>query len=465
MRQESPVFFWKAAFEDNGISLDIFGENQDFQKMNWQYGNDKLALDLPDWINWQVLQKALPVSSQPQSAVIQRGIDNLISQLSSRIGANSRLLLIVPDHTRKCNLPAILSPLLDALEKQFAAQIEILIANGSHVEQPADVVTELLTPEIYHRYTVTQHNSQKNDELVYLGKTTYGTEIRLNRKVKEADFIITIGGILYHYFAGFGGGPKMLLPGVAGYEAIRQNHSRTIDPHSGGFHPRCFEGNINDNPVYDDLVQVLNVVENVLSLQVVLSPREEIVLCEAGPIMETQQKLIKSVEQIYTLPIREKTDVVIADAGGWPSDVNLIQAHKSIHHAFQAVKPGGCLLVIAECREGIGSKTFLPVFQYGNAQAIGRALTTDYQINSHTALSFREKADQVRLILLTSLDRNVVEKTGAFAAANINEAMNLIARLCSNARSGFLFPLANLYLPALNSFTPVKPPAAIDFAD
>jgi lactate racemase len=417
--------------------------------MHWQYGNNKLTLDLPDWINWQVLYKDLPFSFQPQSAVIQRGIDDLIRLLSSQIRANSRLLLIVPDHTRKCNLPLILSPLMDALEKQFAAQIEILIANGSHVEQPVQVIMELLTPEIYHRCTVTQHNSQNKEGLVYLGKTTYGTEIRLNRKVQEADFIITIGGILYHYFAGFGGGTKMLLPGVAGYETIRQNHSHTIDPLTGAFHSRCFEGNIDDNPVFDDLVQVLNFVENVLSLQVVLSPDDQIIYCEAGAIRETQQKLIKNVEKIYTLPISEKADVVIADAGGWPSDVNLIQAHKSIHHAFQAVKPGGCLLVIAECCEGIGSKTFLPVFQYGNAQAIGRALTTNYQINSHTALSFREKTEQVSIILLSSLKQNVVEETGAFAASNVNEAKNLLSRLCSGARTGYLVPQANLYLPVV----------------
>lgn len=417
--------------------------------MDFKYGKTTLSLDLPNWINWQLLKKDLPFSFQPQSVIVQQGIDELIRLLSSRIHANSRLLLIVPDHTRKCNLPIILSPLLDALEKQFAAQIEILIANGSHVEQPAQVIMELLTSKIYHRCAVSQHDSQKNDELVYLGETTRGTEIRLNHKVKEADFIITIGGILYHYFAGFGGGPKMLLPGVAGYETIRQNHGRTIDSHSGAFHPRCFEGNIEDNPVYDDLAQVLNVVENVLSLQVILSPDNQIVFCEAGPIRETQRKLVKGVEQIYTLPINEKADVVIADAGGWPSDVNLIQAHKAIHHAFQAVKPGGCVLVIAECREGVGSKTFLPVFQYRDSQTIGRALTTNYQINSHTALSLKEKAEQVRLIMLSSLDRTIVEKTGMTAAADLKEAMELLAHLCSGAKTGYLFPQANLYLPVV----------------
>ena len=418
--------------------------------MDFKYGSASVALDLPSYFDRQVLQKDLPVSFESQEMILAEGIEQLLDQLAPRIGQQARLLLIVPDHTRRCNLPLILPLLIDALQQCFSAKIEILIANGSHAQQPEQTIIDLVSPAVYARCPVHQHDAQNKDELFYFGKTSNGTEIRLNRKVTEADFVITVGGVLYHYFAGFGGGPKMLLPGVAGYETIRQNHSLTID-RNGGFHPRCVEGNIDDNPVYCDLVQVLDFVSYALSLQVVLAPDGRIVRCEAGEIRKTQRRLIASVEQMYALPIERQADVVVASAGGFPADVNLIQAHKAIHHAFRAVKSGGCLLIAAECREGIGSQTFLPAFRHGNAAAMAKALIDDYQINSHTALTLREKAERAHIIFLSKLDQETAARTGMLPVDSPEAAIDLLKRLSPNARCAYLFPQANLYLPLLSS--------------
>lgn len=413
--------------------------------MELKYGDSLVTLELPDFMEWRVLHKDAPFflsEGQTETQIVNRGVDDLCMQLVSHLALRPSILLVVPDHTRKCNLPLILPLLIDKLESRFQARITILIANGSHALQPEETIRHLVSADIYDRYPTIQHNSQAEEELVTLGRTSNGTEIRLNKLVTKADFVITVGGILFHYFAGFGGGPKMLLPGVAAYETIRQNHSRTIDA-DGRFHPNAQNGNIETNPVYADLVQVLDVVPNVLSLQVVLSPQGQILFCEAGPILETQQKLIPRVKELYSMSLKNKYDVVIASAGGFPSDVNLIQSHKAIHHAFQVVKDNGALIIFAECREGIGSKTFLPYFDYSTSTDIGRALKNNFKINGQTALTLKEKAEKCQIYLISELQKRIVEKIGMIPCKRLSDVQ--LSHL--KDKKVAIMPYANITVP------------------
>jgi len=415
-----------------------------------KYGKGKVEFDWPQNIQWQVFHKNLPFLYGSESKAIDEGIYSLVKQLAPRIAQNAKLLLIVPDHTRRCHLEIILPKLMQELEQKFNAQIEILIANGSHVLQPEHVVRDLVGEAIYEKYAVQQHDCHDEKMLHYFGDTTAGTPVRLNSKIKEADLIITIGGVLYHYFAGFGGGPKMLLPGVAAYETIRVNHRRTIDPQTGRFHSHCYEGNIKTNPVYLDLAQVVDFVPNCLSLQVAMDFSGHVIHAAVGPILETQKKICAKVEDIYSVFLEKPADVVIASAGGFPSDVNLIQAHKSIHHAFQAVKRGGYIVVLAECAEGIGSKSFLPYFEFGSAENIGRQLLKDYQINGHTALALKSKAEQAKIIFVSSLDNEIVEKTGMIPAKSLAAAWERVEKEIVPKATGYILPKASLTVPMMN---------------
>ena len=361
--------------------------------MQLKYGKAAMDFEPPANINWQILRKDLPFSLQPEAQIIEQAVLNLIQQLGDAgVRKNAKLLLVVPDHTRRCRLEFILPILTTSLEERFAATLQILIANGSHVLQPEETIRNLVGDAIFKKYAVVQHDALVQASLVHLCHSSNGTPFCLNRQIKEVDFIITIGGILYHYFAGFGGGAKMLFPGIAGYESIRANHRRTVYAVSGLFHSHCHEGNITTNPVYRDLAEVVQFVPNLLSLQLALSPEGKIVFAAVGEVLSTHKQVCKKVEDIYSIPLAEKADVVIASAGGFPADVNLIQSHKSIHHAYQAVKENGWLIVMAECAEGIGSKTFLPYFDYGSSRTIGQRLLEDYQINCHTALALKTKA-------------------------------------------------------------------------
>ncbi|MBN1560171.1 nickel-dependent lactate racemase [candidate division KSB1 bacterium] len=412
--------------------------------MELRYGDSAIDLKLPPHIDWHVLEKKV-ISSSAEMDVIQQGIDALLQQLADRLKKKSRITLICPDHTRKCNLPLILPALVDGLEKNFLADIEILIANGCHALQPETAVAELVSPAIYHRIPTFQHDALDDEQMLHFGQTSYGTDVRLNAKVK-ADFIITVGGILYHYFAGFGGGPKMILPGVAAYETIRQNHRRAIAA-DGHLHPRARHGNILANPVYNDLAEGADFVPNTLSLQVVLSPAGGVVFCAAGPIIATQKKLIPRVQELYSVEIAGRADVVIASAGGFPGDVNLIQAHKSIHHAFQAVRRGGVIILFAECREGIGSTTFLPYCECGSATAIGKALLEEFRMHGQTALALKEKAESVTIYFISALDDDIVIKAGMRPCRSTDDALADIKSREIN--KGYIMPRANMTVPVL----------------
>jgi len=415
--------------------------------MKIPYGKNELHLELPDFCQWTIVEKKSPPMAESESDIIQKGITSLLTQLGKVIKPGCSILVVVPDHTRKCNLPALLPPLLKQLEDEFSAHLELLIANGSHVMQPESMIENLVSPQVYQRYHPVQHDSRDEKQLVYCGMSPNGIPILLNAKVKQADFIITVGGILYHYFAGFGGGPKMLLPGIAGYETIRQNHALCIDRSTGRFHSRVRSGNLTTNPVYLDLAGIVDIITNVLSLQVVLSPDNKIVICRAGPIRKVQEQLIPTVESLYATTLSRKADIVIAGAGGYPTDINLIQSHKSIHHAFQCLRDDGVLIVLAECREGIGSKTFTPYFEHPSAEKMGEALVNDFHINGQTALSLKEKSERATIILVSELSTDVVENMGMRAHRSMKAAIDEAKRSSSNLDFGYCITKANITVP------------------
>ena len=417
--------------------------------MKLGYGNGSVEFDPPEAVGWRVLPPGSGAGDvSPGPGVVGRAVRDLAAQLDEAgLGPGARLLLIVPDHTRRCRLEAVLPPLLAELERRRFAPARILVANGTHAALPEAAVRQLVTEEVFSRCSVAQHDDRNPASLVRLGETSRGTPVVLNSAVAEADFILTISGTLFHYFAGFGGGPKMLLPGVASREATLANHRRTIDPGTGRIVPECREGNTATNPVWLDLAEALGLVPRVLSLQVVLDARGEIAWAEAGPVLPVHARACEEVRRLYGVPVARKADVVVASAGGHPADVNLIQSHKSIHHAVQALKPGGCLILLARCAGGIGSASFMPYFEEKSAAGIASRLLRDYQINGHTALALRTKTEQATIVLVSDLDPAIVRSTGMVPARDLREAWSLVSPRLPAGAAGYVIPTASVHVP------------------
>jgi nickel-dependent lactate racemase len=413
--------------------------------MQLKYGLNTIEFSPPSDLDWRILQKNEKETAEDKDVLIP-AVSSLCDQLQDTITATSRLLIVIPDHTRRCRLDVILPLLTEKLES-LGAEMEFLVANGSHIIQPDYVVDSTVGPLISGRYKISQHDCKDDGSLTHFGETSRGTPVWLNRKVKEADYILTVGGVLYHYFAGFGGGPKMIVPGVAGHETIRLNHRRTIDESTGQFHRFSREGEIDSNPVYQDLAEAAGMVPGILSLQVVLDSQNRFVHAFAGPVATTHRSICEKVKSIYGFPVAEKADVVIASAGGYPTDANLIQSHKAIHHAFQAVTEGGTVIVLAQCGEGVGSSTFLPYFDSGSATSIGTSLLQSYRINGHTALALKSKTEQTNIYLVSDLSPDIVSKTGMIPADSLEQALGKAGGHLETGALGYVLPEGHVTVP------------------
>lgn len=422
--------------------------------MQLEYGTQKVECLLAPSVSWQPLVKKWGDDESPEPEILESAVDDLRAQLGGRGAARGcRVLLVIPDHTRRCCLDLTLPRMTSMLEGDFAARITLLVANGSHLPVSDDRLTDLVGETVRRRYPVWQHDCRDRALLLFFGETSSGTPVWLNRRLRECDWVITLGPVVLHYFAGFGGGPKMILPGLAGYDTIAGNHRRAIDFLTGRLDSRAREGNLEDNPVYRDLAEVGRWIPNWISWQMVLDEQGGIRHSAVGPPVEVHRELAAKALSLLRMPIGERGDVVIASAGGHPSDVNLIQAHKSIHHAFQAVRENGWLIVLAECSEGIGSETFLSYFDCGSSAAIAERLKREYRLNGQTALALRIKTEKARIVLVSSLAPELVRKTGMIPAADFAEAWSRVsAGLAPGKRArGYVFPNAAQFLPVVSS--------------
>lgn len=363
----------------------------------------------------------------------------------------NKVTLVLPDKTRKSGSPQFLPLLLEKLHQQGIADSDILVllANGSHGRHSKEEVARIVGADLIPRLQIVEHTSQNENELAFLGRTSAGTPVTVNRHVLECDRLLVAGTAVHHYFAGFGGGPKMIVPGCAGYETITRNHALAIDADRATLHPACRPGTIENNPIQDDIREAMQWVRVDFLLETVLDETGGIAAAFAGELQATHEKACQFVNQKFCVPILEKADLVLASCGGFPKDINLIQTHKSLFNAFQAVKPGGVLFLLAECSQGIGSDTFLDWFSFSEPSALRRALAEHFTLNATTALSLQEKTKTVHVVLLSGLDADLVQHLGMHRVATVAEGMQTATRFLPQSFKAFVLPNASLTLPVM----------------
>jgi len=420
-------------------------------ELKLKYGNDIISCRPPDHIRSSILEPPdnAPVSSL-QKALIS-SINNPVDDgpLSAMIKPEMRITIVVPDKTRQCILDRILPVLIDYITQNGTApeNITILFANGTHQPQTEKEMEFILGSSIWNTLRVEQHNAHDNESMEYVTTTSHGTEIFVNKLVTNADLVITVGGILHHYFAGFGGGPKLLVPGAAAYNTAKQNHNYTIDE-TGAFHAGCRDGNLDTNPVYNDIAEAVRSIPNVFSINVVLDASNRTAGFFSGNCISSHRKGAVLAAALYEVPIKELADIVIVSPGGAPRDSTFIQSHKAIHHAYHAVKPGGSIIAAAACYDGIGSSTFLNWFTVP-FQELGSELIKAYSLNGHTALSLRTKLERTGVTLLSELDDAIVSRMGIIPAASIEPALESITRNIAGSPLLHILPHGSLTVPIL----------------
>jgi nickel-dependent lactate racemase len=361
--------------------------------------------------------------------------------------SNDKICIVVNDNTRitpsKEILPVFLSRLANLGIKD--ENIEILIAVGSHRPVAEKEIEELLGKEIVNRLVVENHNCQA-DDLVHLGDTSFGTPVELNRKFVEADRRITIGDVAFHYYAGYTGGRKSILPGVSSLRSIQKNHSNLI-------HPDAATGNLNGNVIHVDMTEAAEKANVDFSINVVLDSNKEIVEIATGNIFSSFEACVKKVDEMFKVYVDKPADIVLVSSGGFPKDINLYQAQKAIEQAQTIVKPGGQLIVVAECRDGIGHEVFDEwMYQYKTLEQLSNQVQTNFKLGGHKAYYMRKTMMRADIILVSELESELVrDPFNMTPSDSLEDALELAFSRMGKDASVWALPIGGETLPLLTA--------------
>lgn len=321
--------------------------------------------------------------------------------------------IIVADKTRLCGYPQALPWLTTALLDWGVdrAQITFYIAYGTHAPQSGAESLHTYGP-IYADYPFIHHRSTAPTRFAELGRTSRGTPVRIRADLLEAGLIVTMGAISHHYFAGFGGGRKLLFPGLGEKEAIYCNHRLFLDIEQRILALGCRPGQLDANPLAEDLAEIDRMLPPYLSIHGLLDSRGEVAAYRFGTSYDDFLTACREHDTLYRAASRKQYDLVVASAGGYPKDINIIQVHKAIDNSAAFVRDGGTLIVLAECADGIGSSTFLPYFEMSGWTIAFDHLVGEYSGNGGTALAMMAKTGRIRIALVTALDEHLCRKIG-----------------------------------------------------
>ena len=315
------------------------------------YGEDGLDVELPD--EAVVLQpKRVAGLADATQAVADAVAQPLgTAPLRDLVRADSRVAIVVSDITRPVPNQTLLPPILAAVHDAGVPReaVVIVVGTGMHRASTSDEVQRMLGPELAATYEVVSHDGRDKDSLALLGASARGVEIWMNRRYLEADVRIVTGFVEPHIFAGYSGGGKGVLPGVAGAEIVMSNHGADMLGH-----PKAGWCSTQGNPIFEEMREIALRTRPTFCVNVTLNELREVTAVFAGELVAAHDAGIVQAERQYVRQIEQPFDIVISTNMGYPSDLNLYQAVKGMSVAAEAVRDGGSVILVAECREGLG---------------------------------------------------------------------------------------------------------------
>ena len=365
------------------------------------------------------------------------------------VRAGERVAIVVNDITRLTRTDLLLPPIIGTLNAAGVPDRDIFIvfALGIHRRQTEDERRFILGEEIHSRIRSFDHISTDDSNLVEVGTTSFGNRVEINREVWEADRIILTGEIIYHLIAGYSGGRKSLVPGVAGFRTTTFNHRMIFDPN-------CRSGKLEGNPAHEDLLEACRMVGPDFLVNVVLSPQGKLIRVVAGHFEQAHREGCRTVDEMLRVDVAEPYDRMVASAGGFPLDIDLRQAHKGLENACQALRPGGSILFFAECGHGAGHKAFEDYIQrYGDDREMQAALEREFVVGGHKAYWIARLGRIYKVYLVSDLAEEFVRRCH-FIPVRRGEheaALEEILREQGSEARTAVVPYAGFTLPAVRT--------------
>ncbi len=401
---------------------------------NMNYGTTSFPVHLPPEQIAAELE-ANPVALEDVSAAehVRRALEHPIGspRLKELVRAGDKVCIIVSDITRAWQSSDVFMPLLvGELEEAGVRDEDILIlsATGTHRRQTEEEHIKLVSEQVYRRIRVEDHQCTDQENLSYVGTTSRGTPVWLDRRALECDKLILTGGVVYHFLAGYGGGRKSILPGIAGRETIMKNHVLALNPGLGsGSNPKVCSANMNEtNPLHMDMMEACAMVNPTFLLNVVADDNQKIVGAFAGDWREAHQAACQLVDDMYGVRVKERTPLVIASTGGFPKDINIYQAVKTLCNALCVVEEKGTIILLARAEEGFGDPDCQRIIvDYPTLLDREKALRENFSIGAYIGYKFAETAENYHLILVTDLPQEQFGSAKLQAVKTLDEALAL----------------------------------------
>ena len=414
-------------------------------KLELGFGGGLQTVEIPEANLLGVLEPNEVKIDKLGEAAVKAALQNPIGSLplSRVVKPGEKIAIVTSDITRPVPSYEIIPSVLDELRKAGVANddITVVFALGIHRGHTTDEMKKLVGEEVYS--TVRCIDGDPED-CVHMGDTKLGTPVDITRVVAEADRRIGIANIEYHYFAGYSGGAKSLMPGVSTRRAIQSNHSRMILPEAAA-------GRLEGNPVRMDIEEaVLRHCPLDFIVNVVLDERKKVICAVAGHFIEAHRAGCEFLDSLYGKNIDACADIVIASQGGAPKDLNLYQTQKALDNAKNAVKQGGIIILVGSCREGLGEDVFEEWMTSSKSpEAMIERIGRDFQLGGHKAAAIALVLRKADVYLVSEMDPEFVKRIFLNPYESVQAALNAAFEKLGKNASVLVMPYGGSTLPVL----------------
>lgn len=403
------------------------------KEISMKYGQGELKAFIEEKNLLEVIESNAFKQDKTEEEIISEALYNPIdsNRLKDIVHEGEKVCIIISDITRSWQKPhKFLYKIVEELNAGGVKDENIIFlsAQGTHRKQTREEHEILLGKELSKRFEVYDHDCFDEESMVYLGDTSYGTPVIVNKRAIDCDHIVITGAIIYHFLVGWSGGKKSILPGISSFKTISHNHSLSLNEGLGsGTREKVCSGNIVENPIHDDMMQAAAMVKPSFMFNVIMGPDGNIAGAVAGNYMTAHEAGRKLVDSIDGVNIKKKSDIVIASAGGAPKDINLYQSIKTLINAKEAVVDGGTIIVLAQCSEGIGEIKDIKdmILNFDNMLDREKDLREHYTISKFVGYFFCETGEKYKLILVSEINPVLLKNTKIILTKTLENALKI----------------------------------------
>lgn len=405
-------------------------------------------MDLDVDIDHEVIQPN-EVEVEPESEIISKALENPMGMESLKefVADSDKLLILVNDATRPTPTAKVLLEMRDTLREH--KDVRFLVATGAH-RGPTEDEFRYIFGEVYDEFRdrIFVHDARRDEDMEFLGISSNGTEMYLNKMVKESRNIIPIGSVEPHYFAGYTGGRKSFLPGVASYKTIEMNHKHAL---SDAAQPLA----VKENPVAEDMDDAMKLLKdlNIFSIQTVLTADHGLYAMIAGDLFRTFDIAVEKANEVFGAKCKRKGNIVLT-AAPYPMDIDLYQSQKALENGKLALEEEGVIILVSKCRDGVGDDTFLDLLcSSKRCKDVMDRIEEGYKLGYHKAAKMAQIGIYAEMWAVSDLDDDILEKAKLKPYKNIQETFDrAVAEIRNKGKEPYavILPQGSLTVPLLD---------------